>query len=441
MPVLVTTNVYGIVEPAVMPVAVPAVLTRLRLCAAGIGVVTASDAVTFGPDGGFADTVAAFVRCPASTSGWVSMYVAVHVVLTPGANVVTGQSTLPTVGSSTTMLVSVTLPVFFTMNVYGIVEFAVLPVGVPACLSSVTVVVATIGVSIAPVAVTEPPTGGVAVAVAEFSTWPASASAWVIVYVPVHVVCAPGASGVAAQVTGVILGSVTPTACTVTLPVFVTTKLYGIVEPAVFPVAEPAVLTTVMLGVEATGVVMLSPSVTAAPFGGFADAVAELSTCPRSTSACVSGYIAVHVTEAPGATSSAGHATVPTLASLTLTACSVTLPVLVTRNVYGIVEVAVLPLAEPADFTSVRLGDAVIVESAVSVALTAAPSGGVPDAVAVLVTCPASTSACVAVYVAVQVVRSPGASCETGQVTEVTWGSLTLTAWSVTLPVFVTRNV
>ena len=72
--------------------------------------------------------------------------------------------------------------------------------------------------------------------------------------------------------------------------------------------------------------------------------------------------------------------------------------------------------------------------------VTAAPVGGVPDAVAVLFTVPASTSACVSVYVFVQVVVAAGASVETGQETVPTFGSLTPTLVNVTLPVFFTRN-
>ncbi len=86
-------------------------------------------------------------------------------------------------------------------------------------------------------------------------------------------------------------------------------------------------------------------------------------------------------------------------------------------------------------------GDDTIAVSVVSVALTAAPVGGVALTVALLATWPESTSACVTVYVAVQLVEAPGASDVTGHVTVPTLASVTATAWRVTLPVFVTTNV
>ena len=88
----------------------------------------------------------------------------------------------------------------------------------------------------------------------------------------------------------------------------------------------------------------------------------------------------------------------------------------------------------------VRTGGAVTV--AESVAVTAAPTGGVPVTVAVLVNDPASTSACVTVYDAVQVVDAPGAKVATGHTTadRPGSGSATATDESVTLPVLVTRN-
>ena len=69
-----------------------------------------------------------------------------------------------------------------------------------------------------------------------------------------------------------------------------------------------------------------------------------------------------------------------------------------------------------------------------------------PDAVAVFVIEPASMSACVTVYVPVQVVEAPGASVVTGQV--ITGGvpvpenavSVADTPVSVALPVLVTKN-
>ena len=70
------------------------------------------------------------------------------------------------------------------------------------------------------------------------------------------------------------------------------------------------------------------------------------------------------------------------------------------------------------------------------------PTGGVPDAVAVFTTEPASTSACVTRYEAVHVVDAPGANDATGHVTadRPGNGSATPTEVSVTFPVFVTTN-
>ena len=78
--------------------------------------------------------------------------------------------------------------------------------------------------------------------------------------------------------------------------------------------------------------------------------------------------------------------------------------------------------------------------------VTAGPVGGVPEAIAVSTTEPASMSACVTVYVPVHVVDAPGASVVTGHV--ITGGvpvpenavSAALTPVNVALPVLVTWN-
>ncbi|CAM3679566.1 hypothetical protein NOMA109596_06780 [Nocardioides marinus] len=90
-------------------------------------------------------------------------------------------------------------------------------------------------------------------------------------------------------------------------------------------------------------------------------------------------------------------------------------------------------------------GTAVMVVVVESLEVTLAPPGAVPVAVAVLSRLPASTSACVSVYVAlVQVTDVPGASAPTGQVTlgdvAPRSGSWTATGFSVTVPVLVTLN-
>jgi hypothetical protein len=81
------------------------------------------------------------------------------------------------------------------------------------------------------------------------------------------------------------------------------------------------------------------------------------------------------------------------------------------------------------------------VEVESGVEFTAGPVGGVPRALAVLVTEPESTSAWVIVYDVVHVVEAAGASVVTGHVTAPTFGSFTATAVSVTDPVLVTRKL
>ena len=80
--------------------------------------------------------------------------------------------------------------------------------------------------------------------------------------------------------------------------------------------------------------------------------------------------------------------------------------------------------------------------------VTTAPVGEVPTAVAVFVILPASTSACVATYVAVQVTDAPGANdpAPGGQVTAdkvpvpEKVPSSTVTPVRVVFPLLVTRN-
>jgi hypothetical protein len=64
----------------------------------------------------------------------------------------------------------------------------------------------------------------------------------------------------------------------------------------------------------------------------------------------VSTYVAVQVVFAPGASVVAGQSTAPTSGSETAIPSSVTLPVLVTTNVYGRVAPAVAVFGVPASF-------------------------------------------------------------------------------------------
>ena len=75
--------------------------------------------------------------------------------------------------------------------------------------------------------------------------------------------------------------------------------------------------------------------------------------------------------------------------------------------------------------------------------VTVGPAGLRPVTVAVLLTEPASTSACVIVYgaVVVQVVLAPGASVVAGQVVAPTLASTTATVVIVCAPVLVTTKL
>ena len=95
---------------------------------------------------------------------------AVQVVCSVGASVVTGQVTAPTFGSAIVSAVTVTLPVLVTRNVYGTVEPTVAPDSTPACFTSVSDDVGVIVVSVESVPVTAAPVGGVAEAVAVLAT-------------------------------------------------------------------------------------------------------------------------------------------------------------------------------------------------------------------------------------------------------------------------------
>ncbi len=84
----------------------------------------------------------------------------------------------------------------------------------------------TVAVAPAGLEVTGPTPAAVPEAVARLTTEPRSTSAWVVVYVAVQVVAAPGASVVVGQETALIPGSasVTPRPLTVVVPALVTAK-------------------------------------------------------------------------------------------------------------------------------------------------------------------------------------------------------------------------
>ena len=126
---------------------------------------------------------------------------------------------------------------------------------------------------------------------------------------------------------------------------------------------------------------------------------------------------------------------------------SVTLPVLVARKPYWIVEPTPAPVGAVAVFRTVSDGAWVTPTVACEAAeVTATLPGAVPSATAVFLIEPLSTSAWLAVYAAVQVVLAAGASEVAGQVTvgtgpagavKVSLIEIPLTVW---LPEFVTRK-
>ena len=182
------------------------------------------------------------------------------------------------------------------------------------------------------------PDGGVATTDAVLTTEPLSRSACVTVWLPVHVVDAPGANVVTGQVTPVVLASVTLTAVTVTLPVLVTRNEYGINWPIAVTLARVVDLAIVSVGAWTAGTVTVfdDTGLIGVPEGGVAVTEAVLITLPASRSACVTVCDPVHVVDAPGRRVVAGHEMPVAFGSDTLTDVTVTLPVLVTTNEYGI---------------------------------------------------------------------------------------------------------
>jgi hypothetical protein len=249
--------------------------------------------------------------------------------------------------------------------------------------------------------------------------------------------------------------SVTVTPVRSTLPVLVTSKLYVTRSPATLTDVGVTDLTSVSAG--PAGMVTTAVAggeVTTGPDGGVPDTVAVFLTCPAFTSACVTVYVAVHVVDAPGANVVTGHETTgggparTNVISLTVSPVRVTLPVLVTRKLYVTCSPAAPTEVGDTDLTSVSAGPAPMVTTAVAGGeVTAGPDGGVPDTVAVFVTSPAFTSACVTVYVAVHVVDPSGANVVTGH--EITGGvpvpenavSVTATPVRLRLPVLVTTKL
>ena len=422
--------------------------------------------VTAGPVGGVPEPDAVLMIDPASTSAWVMVRVAVHVVDAPGASVVDGQliEDRPGSGSATPTAVKVTLPVFVRANENVCVSPNDAPVGARSVVNATdfvndSVLVCTIDVEVDDgEEVTSAPDGGVPVAVAVLVATPAFTSDWVITRVAVQVVDAPGAKVVDGQLMldRPANGSVMITEVRVTLPVLVTANENVCTSPNDAPLGAVSVLiATVLVKLMALfwliGVVVDELfDVTAGPLGGVPAAAAVLTIDPAFTSDCVMVRIAVHVVEPPGATVVDGQmiADKPANGSVTATEVRVTLPVLVTANENvcpspkdapnGAVSVVMATdLTRLIDFSCVT---GVLVDDELDV--TVGPVGGVPEVVAVFVTTPAFTSDWVMVRVAVHVVDAPGAKVVDGQLMldRPANGSVMITEVRVTLPVLVTAN-
>jgi hypothetical protein len=146
--------------------------------------------------------------------------------------------------------------------------------------------------------------------------------------------------------------------------------------------------------------------VTVPPAGVVPDTVAELLMTPLSMSAWVAVYVKVQVVVAAGARVVAAQVIAPTVsavdglvkASATARLLTVTLPLLVTAKEYVTLSPALATEVGLADFTRVSAAAGAAVTVAVeAVEVTAAPTGGVPVAVAELLMTPLSMSAWVTV--------------------------------------------
>ena len=148
---------------------------------------------------------------------------------------------------------------------------------------------------------------------------------------------------------------------------------------------------------EAVTVAFDGDDVTGDPVGGVPVAVAVFVTIPASTSACVTAYDAVHVTDPPIARLTppfamfvGPHVITPNVpvpenaTSFTVTLLNATLPVLVTRKLYVTAAPAAPTVAGFADFTTVNAGAGVTGMTTVDGALggVGGPLGGVPTTVA-----------------------------------------------------------
>src|SRR5438093_88463 len=131
------------------------------------------------------------------------------------------------------------------------------------------------------------------------------------------------------------------------------------------------------------------------------ETVAVLVIEPASRSVCVIVWVLVQLVDAPGANGPVPHANVPSISAVTETD-----PHTVTTLGLLLRWPVALCLSAPLFWSRVSA----LVWVAVTVALAGAEVAPLPEAVAVLVIEPASRSACVIVWVFVQLVDAPGAN-------------------------------
>jgi hypothetical protein len=205
--------------------------------------------------------------------------------------------------------------------------------------------------------------------------------------------------------------------------------------------SDGVAITGTVTGFEALGVVGV-------PFGLEPTTDAVFTMVPASRSAWVTVCPAEHVVEAPGANVATGQAIPVAFGSEIVIELNVMLPVLVTRNVYGITVPTEMTLAMVVAFTMVRAGawpagtvTVLDATGAIGVPLGEIPIGGVPTTEAVLTNEPASRSAWVTVWVPEHVVDRVGANVVSTQLIAGTFGSDTAIADMATLPVLVTVKV
>ena len=118
LPGFVTSNVYETTSPTLAAETV-VVLFSMDSCPVWVaGIETVFEVIgPIGPPvGGFAVTDAVLIRVPASRSVWVTVWLAVHVVLALSPSDVTAQDTEVVFGSVTATEDTGTLPTFLTTN-------------------------------------------------------------------------------------------------------------------------------------------------------------------------------------------------------------------------------------------------------------------------------------------------------------------------------------